>query len=92
VIRGEMNLIGPRPERRHFIEEWKGLLPQWESRHLIKPGITGWAQVKYPYGENVEDSARKLEYDLYYIKNRSIILDIRIMYKTVYTMIVSKGQ
>lgn len=92
VLKGEMNLIGPRPERRFFIDEWKDLLPQFESRHLIKPGITGWAQVKYPYGENVEDSAKKLEYDLYYMKNRSILLDIRIIYKTVYTMIVSKGQ
>ena len=92
VIKGEMNLIGPRPERKYFIDEWKELLPQLESRHLIKPGITGWAQVKYPYGENIEDSARKLEYDLYYIKNRSIVLDFRIIYKTMYTMIVSKGQ
>ena len=92
VLRGEMNLIGPRPERKYFIDQWSELLPQLESRHLIKPGITGWAQVKYPYGENVEDSAKKLEYDLYYIKNRSIILDIRIIYKTIYTMIVSKGQ
>jgi len=92
VLKGEMNLIGPRPERKYFIDQWKDLLPQFESRNLIKPGITGWAQVKYPYGENVEDSAKKLEYDLYYLKNRSIILDIRIIYKTVYTMIVSKGQ
>ena len=92
VVKGEMNLIGPRPERKYFIDEWKQVLPQLESRHLVKPGITGWAQVKYPYGENVEDSARKLEYDLYYIKNRSILLDFRIIYKTVYTMIVSKGQ
>jgi len=92
VMKGEMNLIGPRPERKYFIDQWRHLLPQFESRHLIKPGITGWAQVKYPYGENVEDSAKKLEYDLYYIKNRSIILDIRIIYKTIYTMIVSKGQ
>ncbi|MGA9271044.1 MAG: exopolysaccharide biosynthesis polyprenyl glycosylphosphotransferase [Lutimonas sp.] len=92
VLKGEMNLIGPRPERKFFIDQWKDLLPQFESRHLIKPGITGWAQVKYPYGENVEDSAKKLEYDLYYLKNRSILLDIRILYKTVYTMIVSKGQ
>ena len=92
VLKGEMNLIGPRPERKYFIDQWKDLLPQFESRNLIKPGITGWAQVKYPYGENVEDSAKKLEYELYYLKNRSIILDIRIIYKTVYTMIVSKGQ
>ena len=92
VLKGEMNLIGPRPERKYFIDQWKEVLPQFESRHLIKPGITGWAQVKYPYGENLQDSAKKLEYDLYYIKNRSIILDIRIIYKTVYTMIVSKGQ
>jgi exopolysaccharide biosynthesis polyprenyl glycosylphosphotransferase len=92
VLKGEMNLIGPRPERKYFIDQWNDLLPQFEFRHLIKPGITGWAQVKYSYGENIDDSAKKLEYDLYYIKNRSILLDIRIMYKTVYTMIVSKGQ
>ena len=92
VLRGDMNLIGPRPERKFFIDKWGELIPQLDSRHLIKPGITGWAQVKYPYGENIKDSARKLEYDLYYIKNRSIILDIRIIYKTVFTMLVSKGQ
>lgn len=92
VLRGDMSLIGPRPERKFFIDQWTDLMPQFGSRHLIKPGITGWAQVKYPYGENIEDSAKKLEYDLYYIKNRSILLDIRIIYKTVFTMIVSKGQ
>lgn len=92
VLKGEMNLIGPRPERKYFIQQWSELIPQFEIRHLIKPGITGWAQVKYPYGENKEDSEKKLEYDLYYLKNRSIVLDIRIIYKTIYTMIVSKGQ
>ncbi len=92
VLMGHMSLIGPRPERKVFVEELSEKIPFYNARHFIKPGITGWAQVKYPYGENLEDSYNKLEYDLYYIKNRSVTLDIRIVLKTMNTIIFSKGQ
>ncbi|MDW3196190.1 MAG: exopolysaccharide biosynthesis polyprenyl glycosylphosphotransferase [Cytophagales bacterium] len=92
VLKGDMSLIGPRPERKVFVEQLKKEMPVYDLRHMIKPGITGWAQVKYKYGENLEDSYRKLEYDLYYIKYRSLFLDIRIILDTVNTVIFSKGQ
>ena len=91
VLKGEMSFIGPRPERKVFIEKLIESIPLYDSRHLIKPGITGWAQVKYDYGENIEDSYKKLEYDLYYIKNRSVTLDIRIIFKTINTIAFYKG-
>ena len=91
VIRGDMQFIGPRPERRVFVDQLNEILPYYSVRHLIKPGITGWAQVKYKYGENLEDSVRKLEYDLYYIKNKSITLDLRIILKTITTVLFSRG-
>ena len=91
VIKGDMQFIGPRPERKVFVNQLNSLVPFYETRHLIKPGITGWAQVKYKYGENLEDSIKKLEYDLYYIKNRSITLDLRIVFKTVTTVLFSRG-
>ena len=92
VIKGDMSFIGPRPERKIFIDQLVKSIPLYNSRHLIKPGITGWAQVKYDYGENTEDSLKKLEYDLYYIKNRSVTLDIRIIFKTINTIIFYRGQ
>lgn len=92
VLNGDMSLIGPRPERKIFIDELNQVIPFFNARHLVRPGITGWAQVKYPYGENLEDSYNKLEYDLYYIKNRSVTLDVRIIFKTINTIIFSKGQ
>lgn len=91
VIKGDMQFIGPRPERRVFVNQLNALVPFYGTRHLIRPGITGWAQVKYKYGENLEDSIKKLEYDLYYIKNRSITLDLRIVFKTVTTVLFSRG-
>jgi lipopolysaccharide/colanic/teichoic acid biosynthesis glycosyltransferase len=91
VIKGDMKFIGPRPERRVFVKQLNQILPFYNVRHLIPPGITGWAQVKYKYGENLEDSMRKLEYDLYYIKNRSITLDLRIIFKTITTVLFSRG-
>ena len=91
VIKGDMSFIGPRPERKVFINQLVSEIPLYDSRHLIKPGITGWAQVKYGYGVNVNDSYKKLEYDLYYIKNRSITLDIRIIFKTINTIAFYKG-
>ena len=92
VLKGEMSFIGPRPERKIFIDQLINNIPLYDSRHLIKPGITGWAQVKYGYGENIEDSCKKLEYDLYYIKNRSVTLDIRIIFKTINTIAFYKGR
>ena len=92
VLKGEMSLIGPRPERKFFINQLIKSIPQYDSRHLIRPGITGWAQVKCDYGENIKDSLKKLEYDLYYIKNRSITLDIRIIFKTINTINFYRGQ
>jgi len=91
VIKGDMHFIGPRPERKIFVDKLNDITPYYNIRHLIKPGITGWAQVKYKYGENLEDSIRKLEYDLYYIKSRSIALDLRIIFKTFTTILFSRG-
>ena len=91
IIKGDMQFIGPRPERRVFVNQLKEMEPFYNVRHLIKPGITGWAQVKYKYGENLEDSIRKLEYDLYYIKNQSTSLDLRIIFKTITTVLFSRG-
>ncbi|AXT61821.1 exopolysaccharide biosynthesis polyprenyl glycosylphosphotransferase [Aquimarina sp. AD10] len=91
VIKGDMSFIGPRPERKVFVDQLDKMNPFYSVRHVIKPGITGWAQVKYKYGENLEDSMKKLEYDLYYIKNRSVTLDIRILFKTITTILFSRG-
>ena len=91
IIKGDMQFIGPRPERKVFVNQLKEIEPFYNVRHLIKPGITGWAQVKYKYGENLEDSIRKLEYDLYYIKNQSASLDLRIIFKTITTILFSRG-
>ncbi len=91
VVKGDMQFIGPRPERKIFVKELNKITPFYNVRHLIRPGITGWAQVKYKYGENLEDSIKKLEYDFYYIKNKSITLDLRIIFKTVTTVLFSRG-
>lgn len=91
IARGEMSFIGPRPERPNFVNQLNATTPFYNSRHLVKPGITGWAQVNYKYGENLEDSIRKLEYDLYYIKNQTITLDLRIILKTISTILFSRG-
>jgi len=91
VIRGEMNLIGPRPESPEFIVELEKQIPYYFIRHTVKPGITGWAQIRYPYGSSVEDSLNKMEYDLYYIKNMSLLLDIQIFFKTIGVMVFGQG-
>ncbi len=92
VLKGDMSLIGPRPERKVFVDQLKKKIMFYDMRHMVKPGITGWAQVRYKYGENLEDSYRKLEYDLYYIKHRSLLLDLKIIFETVNTIIFSRGQ
>lgn len=92
VIRGEMSFVGPRPERPEFDTELKTQLPFYVFRYLVKPGITGWAQVNYGYGASVEDALEKLRYDLYYVKNTSFLLDIEIFLKTAATVFLAKGR
>jgi lipopolysaccharide/colanic/teichoic acid biosynthesis glycosyltransferase len=92
ILRGEMSLIGPRPERPYFVQELSQVIPFYETRHIVKPGLTGWAQVKVRYGSTVDDSLLKLQYDLYYIKHRSFFLDANIIIKTLSTMIFFRGQ
>ncbi|MNR54301.1 UDP-N-acetylgalactosamine-undecaprenyl-phosphate N-acetylgalactosaminephosphotransferase [compost metagenome] len=87
-----MAVIGPRPERPYFVNEIAKVMPFYETRHVIKPGLTGWAQVNYSYGESIEESLIKLQYDLYYIKHRSIFLDLSITFKTITTVLFYRGQ
>tara|TARA_B100000809_G_scaffold107236_1_gene105709 strand:+ start:32 stop:1426 length:1395 start_codon:yes stop_codon:yes gene_type:complete len=92
VLRGDMSIIGPRPERSFFVNELSKVIPFYETRHTVKPGLTGWAQVNTRYGASVNDSLTKLQYDLYYIKHRSIFLDINIVVKTLSTILYYRGQ
>ncbi len=92
VIKGDMSVIGPRPERPFFVKEFSNEVPFYEVRHLIRPGITGWAQVNARYGSSEQDSLEKLQYDLYYMKHRSLALDINILIKTLSTVIFYRGQ
>lgn len=92
VLRGDMSLIGPRAEWDKLVEEYEHEIPCYYFRHLVKPGITGWAQVNYPYGGNLEDTVRKLEYDLYYIRHFSFTLDASIVLKTIHVMLFGKGR
>jgi sugar transferase (PEP-CTERM system associated) len=82
VLRGDMSFVGPRPERPYFVEQIARIVPYYGYRHTVKPGITGWAQVRYPYGASVEDAVQKLQYDLYYVKNHSLFLDVIILFQT----------
>ena len=91
VLKGDMSVIGPRPERMEFVRQLEEKLPYYSVRHTIKPGITGWAQVCYPYGASVEDARYKLEYDLYYIKNLSFLLEAKIILKTIGVVIIPSG-
>jgi sugar transferase (PEP-CTERM system associated) len=91
VLIGEMSFVGPRPERPEFVSELTEKIPFYGQRHVLKPGLTGWAQVRYTYGASVEDAIEKLQYDLFYIKNLSIALDVVIMLETIKTVILRKG-
>ncbi len=91
VLRGEMSFVGPRPERPVFVEQLNKKIPYYSLRHSVKPGITGWAQVCYPYGASEEDALRKLEYDLYYIKNMTFQMDLWIIFQTIKTVLFRKG-
>lgn len=91
VIKGDMSLVGPRPERKIFVDQLERKIPYYTIRHNLKPGVTGWAQVCYPYGASELDALRKLEYDLYYMKNISIAFDLLVIFKTVKTVLFKKG-
>jgi len=91
VLKGEMNFVGPRPERPEFVEWLKKEIPYYDVRHMVRPGITGWAQVKYKYGNTVEDAREKLQYDLFYIKNASLGLDLQIWFRTVKIVLLGRG-
>ena len=92
ILKGEMSIIGPRPERPEFTDKLAQEIPYYELRHIIKPGLTGWAQVRYSYGASAEDAMRKLQYDLYYIKNQSLLLDLNIMIRTLFTVFQRSGR
>jgi len=91
VLRGDMSFVGPRPERPHFVSELSETIPYYQERHAVKPGITGWAQVCYPYGASHDDSVQKQEYDLFYIKNHTIFLDMLILCQTAEVVLFGKG-
>jgi sugar transferase (PEP-CTERM system associated) len=91
VLAGEMSLVGPRPERPFFVEQLTQEIPFYALRHSVKPGVTGWAQVRYPYGATVEDSLQKLQYDLYYVKNHTLFLDLVVLIETVGVVLTGRG-
>ena len=92
ILKGEMSVIGPRPERPEFVNELEEQIPFYAIRHVIRPGLTGWAQVNYPYAGTLEEQETKLRYDLYYIKERSSFLDFKILIKTISTVLLMRGQ
>ncbi len=92
VLRGEMVIVGPRPERPEFVKALVEQIPYYQQRLAVKPGITGWAQINHKYGDTLEDTLLKLEYDLYYIKNLNFTLDLYIMFQTVKVMLLSRGR
>jgi sugar transferase (PEP-CTERM system associated) len=91
VLKGEMSLVGPRPERPFFVEQLTQEIPFYALRHSVKPGVTGWAQVRYPYGATVEDSLQKLQFDLYYVKNHTLFLDLVVLMETVAVVLTGRG-
>jgi sugar transferase (PEP-CTERM system associated) len=91
VLKGDMSFVGPRPERPFFVEQLKKKIPYYNERFAVKPGVTGWAQIKYPYGSTEKDALEKLKYDLYYIKNMSVIMDLMVIFHTVKIVLLSRG-
>ncbi|NOT96407.1 MAG: TIGR03013 family PEP-CTERM/XrtA system glycosyltransferase [Nitrospira sp.] len=91
VLRGDMSLVGPRPERPVFVQDLRTLIPYYDIRHTVRPGVTGWAQVKFRYGSSQEDSHTKLQYDLYYVKNLSLCLDVKILTHTIRVVMLGEG-
>ena len=92
VLKGDMSIIGPRPERPEFVSNLEEQIPFYAIRHAIRPGLTGWAQVNYPYANTIEEQETKLRYDLYYIKERNSFLDFKILIKTITTILFFRGQ
>jgi lipopolysaccharide/colanic/teichoic acid biosynthesis glycosyltransferase len=91
VLKGDMSLVGPRPERPEFVGELTRRIPFYGQRHVVRPGLTGWAQVRYTYGASEEDALQKLQYDLFYIKHMSLGLDLFVIFDTIKTVILRKG-
>ena len=91
IFQGEMNLIGPRPERPHFVEMLHQHIPFYDVRHVIRPGVTGWAQVSYSYGSTWEENKEKFEYDMFYLKNMSLSLDLLILFQTFKIAVLGRG-
>jgi sugar transferase (PEP-CTERM system associated) len=91
VLKGDMSFVGPRPERPEFVRQLTEQIPFYGQRHVVRPGLTGWAQVRYTYGASVEDALMKLQYDLYYIKNLSLALDLYIIFSTIKTVVLRRG-
>jgi lipopolysaccharide/colanic/teichoic acid biosynthesis glycosyltransferase len=92
IFKGEMSFVGPRPERPEFVSQLEKQIPHYAMRHLVKPGLSGWAQIKFSYGASVEDAMEKLQHDLYYIKNRSLVLELAIAVKTIKTILAREGR
>ncbi|HEX7128355.1 MAG TPA: TIGR03013 family XrtA/PEP-CTERM system glycosyltransferase [Thermodesulfobacteriota bacterium] len=92
VLRGDMSIVGPRPERPYFVEQLRKVIPYYDQRHTVKPGLTGWAQVRYPYGASVQDAVEKLQYDLFYIKHMSLALDLSILFETIKVILFGRGR
>ncbi len=91
VLAGSMSIVGPRPERQHFVDQLAARIPYFQLRHIVKPGVTGWAQINYPYGNTEQDALHKLQYDLFYIKNYSVLFDLSILISTVKTVVLRRG-
>jgi lipopolysaccharide/colanic/teichoic acid biosynthesis glycosyltransferase len=91
VLKGDMSFVGPRPERRFFVERLTKEIPFYDQRFSVRPGVTGWAQIKYPYGATNKDALEKLKYDLYYIKNLSLLYDLVIIFETIKVVLFGKG-
>ena len=91
VLRGEMSLVGPRPERPVFVDELRKEIPYYDIRHTVRPGVTGWAQTQFRYGSSAEDTHTKLQYDLYYVKNMTFALDSRILTETIRVVLLGEG-
>lgn len=91
VLGGSMSLVGPRPERQYFVDELAEQIPYYHQRHIVKPGLTGWAQINYPYGNTAVDALHKLQYDLFYIKNQSLLFDLSILFNTIKTVVLRQG-
>jgi lipopolysaccharide/colanic/teichoic acid biosynthesis glycosyltransferase len=91
IIKGEMSFVGPRPERAFFVERLKETIPYYDLRHSVKPGITGWAQISYRYGDSEQDAVEKLQYDLYYIKHMSPVFDLQIIFESLKVILFGSG-